>query len=120
MKKTSVSATAAKNEFALLLERAIQGERILITKHEVPKAVILSIDDFNALTNSPSHQLNTLSAEFDALLDRLQTPNAQAGLKAAFGASPASLGKAAVAAAHGCSKPGPRQESRFVSVTTCQ
>ena len=45
MKTTSVSATQAKNEFALVLERAIQGEKIVITKHDVPKAVMLSIEN---------------------------------------------------------------------------
>jgi prevent-host-death family protein len=99
MHKTSVSATDAKNHFALVLERAIQGETIFVTKHDVPKAVILSIEEFNALANSPTNQLNTLSAEFDALLDGMQTPKARVGLKDAFGASPAKLGKAAVEAA---------------------
>jgi antitoxin Phd len=43
-------------------------------------------------------KLDSLSAEFDALL-RMQTPAARAGMKAAFNASPRQLGKAAVIAA---------------------
>ena len=42
---------------------------------------------------------STLSGEFDALLARMQTPAALAGMKAAFDASPKQLGKAAVAVA---------------------
>jgi hypothetical protein len=37
--------------------------------------------------------------QFDALLARMQTPGARAGMKMAFDASPKQLGKAAVAAA---------------------
>jgi hypothetical protein len=40
-----------------------------------------------------------LNGEFDAMLARMQTPKARAGMKAAFAASPKELGKAAVAAA---------------------
>jgi len=46
-----------------------------------------------------TRELDTLSAEFDALLVRMQTPAARVGMKSAFNASPKQLGKAAVAAA---------------------
>jgi antitoxin Phd len=94
----SMSATQAKNELARILERVIQGGLVVITKHHVPKAVLLSVDEFNALSGGTENKLNTLSGEFDALLDRMQSPKAKAGMKAAFGASPKRLGKAAVAA----------------------
>jgi hypothetical protein len=42
---------------------------------------------------------NALTAECDALLARMQNAKARGGMKAAFGASPKQLGKAAVAAA---------------------
>jgi len=44
-------------------------------------------------------KLEDLNAEFDALLARMQTAKARAGMKAALNASPKRLGKAAVAAA---------------------
>ena len=43
--------------------------------------------------------IGDLDNEFDALLDRMQMPKARAGMKAAFDASPADLGWAAVEAA---------------------
>lgn len=43
--------------------------------------------------------LKTLQAEFDALLERMQTAAARAGMKRAFNASAEQLGKAAVDAA---------------------
>jgi antitoxin Phd len=96
---SSVTATDAKKEFARMLEMVIQGGVVVITKHDAPKAVLLSVDEFNALAHAPSHKLDALSGQFDALLARMQTPKARAGMKAAFAASPKQLGRAAVAAA---------------------
>ena len=95
---SSITATDAKKEFARMLEMVIQGGVVVITKHDAPKAVLLSVDEFNALAHAPS-QLDALSGQFDALLARMQTPKARAGMKAAFAASPKQLGRAAVAAA---------------------
>lgn len=96
---SSVTATDAKKEFARMLEMVIQGGVVVITKHDAPKAVLLSVDEFNALAHAPQHRLDALSGQFDALLARMQTPKARAGMKAAFAASPKQLGRAAVAAA---------------------
>jgi antitoxin Phd len=96
---SSFTATDAKKEFGRVLEMVIQGGVVVITKHEAPKAVLLSVDEFNVLARASERKLDTLSAEFDALLARMQTPKARAGMKAAFDASPKELGRAAVAAA---------------------
>jgi prevent-host-death family protein len=93
------TATDAKKQFARVLELVLQGGAVVITKHDAPKAVLLSVDEFTALTKATEGPLDTLSAEFDALLARMQTPRARAGMKTAFAASPKELGKAAVAAA---------------------
>jgi prevent-host-death family protein len=93
------TSTVAKNEFGKILEIALRGRVVVITKHDTPKAVLVSLDDFNALTRAPEPTLDTLNGEFDAMLARMQTPKARAGMKAAFDASPKELGKAAVAAA---------------------
>lgn len=98
-RSASYSATAAKNEFGRILEKAIRGQAVVITKHDKPKAVLISMDEFEALKHAPEHKLNALSEEFDALLARMQTPQARSGMKAAFSASPKQLGKAAVLAA---------------------
>jgi prevent-host-death family protein len=95
----SFTATEVKNEFGRILEKAIQGETVVITKHDRPKAVLISVDQFNALKHAPEFKLDTLSGEFDALLARMQSPNARTAMKAAFNSSPQQLGKAAVLAA---------------------
>jgi prevent-host-death family protein len=95
----SLTATQAKNEFGRVLERVIRGEIVVITRHDSPKAVLISMDEYQALARSPESQLDSLAGEFDAVLAAMQTPKAREGMKRAFGASPKQLGKAAVSAA---------------------
>ena len=97
--KDSYTATEAKNEFGRLLEQAIQGTTVLITKHDSPRAVLISIDYFQTLQEAPQAKLNTLTEQFDTLLERMQSPKARRGMAAAFRANNKQLGKAAVAAA---------------------
>jgi prevent-host-death family protein len=96
---SSVTATEAKKEFGRVLDAAIHGGMVVITKHSAPKAVLMSIPEFDALSRAGEATLDTLTSRFDALLARMQTPKARAGMKAAFDASPKQLGKAALAAA---------------------
>jgi antitoxin Phd len=93
--RTLVTATEAKNKFGRLLERAIQGGVVVITKHEAPKAVLISMDEYSALCNAPESRINSLSAEFDSLLMRMQRPRVRHSMQAAFRASPKQLGSAA-------------------------
>jgi antitoxin Phd len=95
----TLTATQAKNEFGRLLERVIRGEMVVITKHDAPKAVLISVDEYQALARTPESQLNSLTGEFDELLSHMQTPKARTAMKQAFAASPKQLGKAAVSAA---------------------
>jgi antitoxin Phd len=95
----SFTATQAKNEFGHLLEKAMRGDIVVITKHDTPKAVLLSMDEFIALSGSHESKMNTLSAEFDSMLARMQGPSARNAMDAAFHAKPKDLGRAAVNAA---------------------
>ncbi len=97
--RASYTATEAKNEFGRVLEQAIHGITVVITKHDSPRAVLISMDQFEALAQAPQLKLDTLSEHFDALLGRMQTPKARRAMTAAFSASTKLLGKAAVAAA---------------------
>jgi prevent-host-death family protein len=95
----TVSATHAKNEFGSLLERAIQGGTVVITKHNTPKAVLISIDDFERLSGPGRASLDAFTRECDAMLARMQTPAARKAMDALFHATPEQMGKAAVEAA---------------------
>jgi antitoxin Phd len=90
----SVAATRLKNEFGAVLEQAARGA-VAITRHDSPKAVLVSYEEFQALVNARAQSLGELDAEFDALLARMQSPKAKKGVEAAFRASGAELGKAA-------------------------
>jgi antitoxin Phd len=95
----SVAATQFKNQFGAIFEQATLGGAVAITKHNTPKAVLMSYAEFEALTRASSPVLDELTDEFDALLAGMQTRQAKAGAAAAFDASPQELGRAAVEAA---------------------
>jgi prevent-host-death family protein len=95
----TVAATRLKNEFGAVLEQAVRGGAVAITRHETPRAVLVSYEEFQALVKARSHNLTDLRAEYDTLLARMQTPAARKGMEAAFNASPAELGRAAARAA---------------------
>jgi len=95
----SVTATDAKKRFGRLLEKAIQGNDVFITKHDAPKAVLISVDRFNALSRDAESKMDSLNTEFDVLLSRMQQPGARDAMQSAFNASPKELAKAALTAA---------------------
>lgn len=105
----TVAATRVKNEFGAVLERAVAGGAVAITRHDAPKAVLLSFAEFAALVKGRSESLDDLAGEFDDLLARMQTPAARKGVAAAFAASPAELGRAAVEAARPRRRPARRR-----------
>lgn len=95
---STVAATRVKNEFAAILDQAASGGAVAITRHDTPKAVLLSYEEFESLVKARARTLADLSTEFEELLARMQTPGAKKGVATAFNASPAQLGRAAVAA----------------------
>jgi antitoxin Phd len=96
---SEISATDAKHELGRVLDAVAERGAIAITRHDTPRAILISVDEFNALVEAREPRLETLSDEFDALLAGMQAPRARIAMKHAFGASPAQLGRAAVAAA---------------------
>ncbi len=93
-----VAATRFKNEFGVIFEQAALGGAVAITKHDTPKAVLISYAEFQALVRARAPGLDDLGARFDALLHSMQAPKVKKGMAAAFDASPAKLGRAAVKA----------------------
>jgi len=94
----TVAATKVKNEFGAILEQTMHSGAVAITRHDTPKAVLLSFVEFESLVNERSRSLDDLHTEFDELLTQMQTPSARKGVQAAFHASPVELGRAAVRA----------------------
>jgi prevent-host-death family protein len=92
----TVAATRVKNEFGQILEQATHNGAVAITRHDTTKAVLVSVAEFESLVSARSRTLDALSNEFDELLADMQTPKSRKGMKAAFNASPAQLGRASV------------------------
>ena len=95
----SVTATEAKNDFGRILERVIRGDRVVITKHDAPKAIMISVEQYDRLTGGSRVKMEEINRELKERLMSMQTPAARAAMQAAFSASSEELGKAAVAAA---------------------
>ena len=95
----TVAATRFKNEFGSIFEQAALGGAVAITKHNTPKAVLMSYAEFEALTKANTPALDDLSSQFDQLLESMQTPQSRNAMAAAFDATPERLGGAAVKAA---------------------
>ena len=94
----SVASTEVKNAFGTMLDRVAAGGAVAITRHDAPRAVLVSYEEFQSLARSRATSLEALDAEFDDLLDRMQTPKAKKGVAAAFDAPPSALGRAAIKA----------------------
>jgi prevent-host-death family protein len=93
----SVPATDAKNEFGSMLDAAVQDGAVIITKHDVPRAVLVSVERMGAFLAKHEPDLKALTREFDAIVARMHTPKARAAARDLFTATPEELGKAALA-----------------------
>ena len=92
----SFSATDAKNSFGRVLDAAVRTGMVTITRHDAPRAVLLSMDEYRALAGARETTLDSLSREFDAMLDRMQLPGAREAMQAAFDTPAEELGRIAV------------------------
>lgn len=95
----TVTATELKHSTADVLDQVSAGKAVAITRHDKPRAVLISIEHYKELTGSQSDWLADLHTEYRGMLDEMQTPEQKAGALRAFNATPEELGKAAVAAA---------------------
>lgn len=94
-----VPASQFKNNFGSVVDKALRGGAIAITKHAAPHAVLLSYAEFASLSQTRGDILQDLSAQFDGLLANMQSPKARQGMQRAFDASPAQLRNAVKKAA---------------------
>ena len=96
--EVEISATDVQNEFGRVLDRAVGDDVVVITRHNVPRAVLMSVDRYRALARGDTRVLDTLSAQFDVLLREMQRPETSAGIERGFAATADEMGRAAVAA----------------------
>lgn len=94
----TVPAARLKNEPATVIDHVAAGHAVAITRHDKPRAVLVSYEDFRSLTAAREASLGALAAEFDQLLEGMQSPAARKAVKSAFESTPAELGRSAVEA----------------------
>ena len=70
---------------------------MVITRHNMAKAVLLPMAEYEALTARRTLEIPELDAEFDALLASMQTPENRTAMRKAFNRSPKEMGRAAAA-----------------------
>ena len=91
------TASEAKNNFGQLLDAALREGPVAITKQSKPTAVLISLEEYRALTQVEDRTLAALSAEFDLRFAAMQAPDAAASMQSAFDAPPEQLGAFAAA-----------------------
>ena len=101
LRYTTVPASEAKNQFGQVLDAALRDGAVVITRHDVPRAVLISIEELESLGRLVARRdkLDTLAGEFDAIYERMQKPGFARAMSNAFAASPKQLGAAAAKAA---------------------
>src|SRR6188768_1480302 len=94
----TVTASDLKNKFGEVIAHAGRGA-VAITRHQRPEFVLLSVEQYLELQEPRTAALDALTSEFDAMVARMNTPDARRGVDRLFKAAPSALGKSAVKAA---------------------
>lgn len=96
----TITATELKNATADVFEQVAARRAVAITRHDKPRAVLLSIEQYEALTGQQNPEwLEKLHEEYRGMLDRMQGPEQRAAAEKLFKATPEELGEAALWAA---------------------
>lgn len=93
----SVTATELKNKTADVFDLVAAKRAVAIRRHDKPRAVLLSMEEYAALTGGGEPLwLEEIKAEYRGMLDKMQTPEHKAAVNRLFEATPEELGEAAV------------------------
>lgn len=97
----TVSATQLVAGMQKVARAVMNHGAVLITKHDEPAMVLLSVDRYLELEQAAEPDLDTLTRQFDDMYTRMQAPHAAQRMADAFAMSETELGAAAVKAAGG-------------------
>jgi antitoxin Phd len=96
----TITATELKNTTADVFEQVAARRAVAITRHDKPRAVLLSVEQYEALTGQQNPDwLEKLHEEYRGMLDRMQGPEQRAAAEKLFKATPEELGESALWAA---------------------
>lgn len=97
----SVSTTELAGAMQKVTGAVVSAGAVLVTKHDQPAMVLVSIDRYLQLTRAAEPDLSALTRRFDDMIARMQGPEAEQRMAEAFAMPPAELGAAAQRAAAG-------------------
>lgn len=83
-KVVSMSSTEAQNALGHLLDRVARGDRVVVTRYNRPQAVILSVEEYDALLAEDDVDLSALEREFDEMVAQMQTAEHRDAVEALF------------------------------------
>lgn len=95
----TITATELKNATADVFEKVSARRAVAITRHDKPRAVLLSVEQYEALTGNRPDLLEDLHAKYRRMLDAMQGPEQRAAAERLFLATPEELGEAALSGA---------------------
>jgi antitoxin Phd len=93
----TVTATELKNSTADVFDQVSKTGAVAITRHDKPRAVLLTVDQYAALTQSALPGLDGLKREYEQMLDDMQKPEQREAARRAFNATPEELGATGLA-----------------------
>lgn len=79
----------------------VTKEPVVLTSHDKPRAVLISIDDFQSLVSTQQSKLQQLTHRYDDLVARMQTDQHRQGADASILLSGEDLGRHALKVAGG-------------------
>jgi PHD/YefM family antitoxin component YafN of YafNO toxin-antitoxin module len=97
----SVSATQLVSGMNKVTSTVMTHGAVVVTRHEQPAMVLMSIERYLALENAAEPDLDQLTHRFDEMFDRMQGDAAAQRMADAFAMAPEALGAAALQAAAG-------------------
>lgn len=90
-----ITASDLKNKFSEVA-RLTAREPVAVTRHKRREFVVLTAAQYEELQQSRRAPLDSLAAEFDQLVAKMNTPQARRATASLFAASGKALGKAAM------------------------
>lgn len=95
-----VTATQLKSATADVFDLVLREGAVALHRHEKPRGVLLSMEQYEALSDRPPDPqpdwLADLTLQCQAMVDEMQSPEQKAAALRAFNATPEELGEAAV------------------------
>ncbi len=95
----SVSATQLVSGMNKVTNTVMAHGAVVVTRHEQPSMVLLSVERYLALQQAAEPDLDQLTRRFDDMYQRMQAPGAAGRMADAFAMAPDQLADAALAAA---------------------